>query len=232
MNKYLIAVCIVAASLSYACAERTAVHTVQTAGQDRTEATHAAHDDVTENNRSFGDWLQYGKQQETEGHHEQAKDAFMQAVMLEPDSAEAHYRLGRAYRGLGNVKYALRAFEEAVRLNPDLEEGYVSLGSLYQEMGSEKQALEAYQNVVRIDPRNAGAHYNLGRLYLSMRQKKEAKEAFINAVRNKPDFAEAHYELGVVYVMFNNIAAAIEEYKILVDLDRGLAYRLFGKIYE
>lgn len=232
MNKFLVALCAIAFSFSSACADRMASKNVQAFEEGESEKPVKVQRGADTEDRSFGYWLRYGTEQEKKGRHDNAKEAFKKAVMLDPGSAEAHYRLGRAYRNLGNVKYAIRAFEEAVRIAPGMEEAYYSLATLYQELGSEKQALGAYQNVVRIDPHNAAAYYNLGQIYLSMHLKKEAKEAFLNAVKNKPDFAEAHYGLGTVYVMFNNIAAAIEEYKILVDLDRGLAYRLFGKIYE
>ena len=126
----------------------------------------------------------------------------------------------------------MRAFKEAIRMNPELVEAYVSLGIMYRETGKEQEALQVFQKAVRINPSHALAHYNLGEIYLEMRLKKKAKAAFIKAIDLKPDFAEAYYGLGSMYVMFNEIGSAFDTYKILVDIDRELADKLFKKIYK
>mgnify|MGYP006268701361 CR=1 FL=1 len=60
----------------------------------------------------------------------------------------------------------------------------------------------------------------------------EAIESYKQAIRIKPDLAEAHLNLGMVYLRTGDRGSALEEYKILRNLDKDLADRLFSLIYE
>ena len=50
------------------------------------------------------------------------------------------------------------------------------------------------------------------------------------AIRIKPDDAEAHYNLGRAYLGVGDRGSALEEYKILKDLDKDWANKLFKLI--
>jgi hypothetical protein len=61
---------------------------------------------------------------------------------------------------------------------------------------------------------------------------REAVEALKQAIRIKPDYAEIHYNLGTAYLMLNDRGLALEQYKILKDLDTEKANKLFNLIYK
>jgi hypothetical protein len=46
-----------------------------------------------------------------------------------------------------------------------------------------------------------------------------------------PDDANAHYGLGSVYFLLDDRGAALEEYRILKNIDQDLAAKLFKDIY-
>ena len=50
------------------------------------------------------------------------------------------------------------------------------------------------------------------------------------AMRVKPDDVDAHFRLGLVYLMLNDKGSALYKYKILKDLDKDLAAKLFKRI--
>ena len=52
----------------------------------------------------------------------------------------------------------------------------------------------------------------------------------MQAIRIQPDYAEAHYNLGIVYLSVGNKNVAIEQYKILKNLDMDFAAKLFSFI--
>ena len=56
-------------------------------------------------------------------------------------------------------------------------------------------------------------------------------EAFKQAIRVDPDFAPAHYNMGIIYLNTGDKAAALEEYKILKELNPEMAEMLFKQIY-
>jgi len=62
---------------------------------------------------------------------------------------------------------------------------------------------------------------------------KEAIEAFKQAIRINPDNADAHFCLGCMYVeVKNDRGSALEQYKILKNLDTERANILFNMIYK
>jgi tetratricopeptide (TPR) repeat protein len=56
-------------------------------------------------------------------------------------------------------------------------------------------------------------------------------DAYKKAIRIDPDFASAHYNLGMALLKTGDKAAALDEYKILKDIDKQSADQLFNHIY-
>jgi tetratricopeptide (TPR) repeat protein len=56
--------------------------------------------------------------------------------------------------------------------------------------------------------------------------------SFKNALRIDPEFAPAHYQLGLAYLKNAQRAVALDQYKILKELDEKMADDLFDRIYE
>jgi tetratricopeptide (TPR) repeat protein len=61
---------------------------------------------------------------------------------------------------------------------------------------------------------------------------REAIESFKQAIRIKPDDVDAHYGLGLAYLSLSDKTSALDEYKILKDLDSQMAEELFNLICE
>ncbi|MBA7533929.1 Photosystem I assembly protein Ycf3 [subsurface metagenome] len=71
---------------------------------------------------------------------------------------------------------------------------------------------------------------NLGSAYRSAGDYPKAIEAYQQALQMDPDNPAAHLNLGVCYVDIGDKNSALDEYKILQELDIGLANRLFDPI--
>ncbi len=167
------------------------------------------------------------------GMYKEAIEAFKQVIRIIPNYA-AYYSLGIAYNRLGMYKEAIEAYKHAIKLKLDSAEAHLGLGNNYYKLGMHKEAVEAYKQAIRIKPDEAKVHYNLGVVYgKDLGMNREAIEAYKQAIRIKPDFAEVHYNLGLAYlILSNDRGSALEQYKILKDLDTELANKLFNSIYE
>jgi tetratricopeptide (TPR) repeat protein len=112
---------------------------------------------------------------------------------------------------------------------------HYNLGVVYGKLGFHKDEIEAYKQAIRIDPNNAHAHYNsyynLGIAYGQLGFYKDAIAAFKQAIYIDPDDPEAHYNLGITYILIGDRNSALNEYKILKELDIDLANKLFDLIY-
>jgi tetratricopeptide (TPR) repeat protein len=72
---------------------------------------------------------------------EEAITEFRAALRLRPDDPTAHYDLGIALLGAGQVETAIAEFRAAVRLRPDAAAFYIGLGTALQGSGEFTEAL-------------------------------------------------------------------------------------------
>ena len=80
-----------------------------------------------------------------QGRQRAAADAFARAVVLDPLSSEAHYRLGHSAARTGDFERAVRAWETFVRLSPS-NEGRQQATSALQAARTLSQILETASN--------------------------------------------------------------------------------------
>ena len=82
------------------------------------------------------------------------------------------------------------------------------------------------------NPEDADSYYGLGWAYSQLEEYVLASDALIKAVKLQPDYTYAHYSLGMTYLVQGDRNAALDEYKILMDLDKEIANQLFDMIYQ
>ena len=157
--------------------------------------------------------------------------AYQEAIRLKPDYAEAHYNLGVAYGELGRYQEEIAAYQEAIRLKPDYADAHCNLGVAYGALSRYQEEIAAYQEAIRLQPDLADVHYNLGVAYGELGRYEEEIAAYQEAIRVKPDDADAHFNLGLAYLARGDRGAALEQSRILLNLDPGLAVRLFACMY-
>jgi tetratricopeptide (TPR) repeat protein len=78
-----------------------------------------------------------------QGRLEEARQAFEQAVQVQPDFAQAHHNLGKTFFELRRLKEALDHYQRALRFQPDFAEAHHSLGHLLWETGRTDEAIAA-----------------------------------------------------------------------------------------
>ena len=84
------------------------------------------------------------------------------AVSLDPDHAEARFRLGLAYRDAGNPQAAIDELSAAVRLRPEHGDGHAALGVEFAQMNRLAEALPHLERAVTLAPNQPSSHANLG----------------------------------------------------------------------
>lgn len=110
-------------------------------------------------------WFQRGLFLEEAGAPiEEAVEAYLQAVELNPHAAGALVNLG-------TIRYRLRQFKEAedyytraLEADPNYPLAHFNLGNLYDERGDLSRAYGCYEAALRINPRYGDAHFNLALL--------------------------------------------------------------------
>jgi tetratricopeptide (TPR) repeat protein len=109
-------------------------------------------------------------------------EALKQAVKMNPDDAEAHYKLGTTYGNLGMYKEANDAYKQTIRINPDSAEAYSGIGAVFITSSMYKEAIDAFNQAIRINPDFAEAHYNLACSYSLLGSINKALESLGKAI--------------------------------------------------
>jgi serine protease Do len=166
------------------------------------------------------------------GRDDEAIAAFKQVVSINPEFEEAFFNLGIIYLEAGRFEEGKEAFQNVVRINPQSKTGYYSIAVSCTKLGQYVEAVEAYKRAIQIQPDFTEAHFNLGIVYGELGNTKDEMAAYKEAIRTNPDFAPAHYAIGIAYLKRGDKAAALDEYKILKNLDEATAAKLFDEIYR
>ena len=106
------------------------------------------------------EWYNAGLDLEEAGSP-RAKDAYLKAIELNPQNADAYVNLGRLFQLNGNLKRAKRYYERALDLSPEHQLALYNLGTVFDELNEIERAAEFYLRA----PAVPDAHYNLARIF-------------------------------------------------------------------
>ncbi len=166
---------------------------------------------------------------------ETAANLLEQAVAQNPNSAEAHYLLGRAYGTLarsaslfGRASLASKTheqFDRAVQLDPnhlDARRGLVEFFMVVPGFmgGDEKKAIEQAKEIKKRD--TLVGHRAFAYIYVQQKKPDLARKEYLDGVKEQPNSPQSHYWLGVGYLLIDkdkNYKAAAEEFETSVKLD-------------
>ena len=107
-------------------------------------------------------YLNLGSLLAQNGRTAEAIAVLSKAVSLDPDHAEARFRLGLAYRDAGNPQAAIDELSAAVRLRPEHGDAHAALGVELAQMNRVAEALPHLEKAAMLAPNDPSAHANLG----------------------------------------------------------------------
>jgi tetratricopeptide (TPR) repeat protein len=146
------------------------------------------------------------------GETDKAIEALSHAVKLNPDLAEAWFKLGIAY---GLAEKRDETLETADReINTDSKKP----AKTNSEKAFEK-AVAAYKKIVAANSDDDVAYFNLGRAYNKLNEDEDAAKALRQAVKIKPDDTEYQTELGAILIKLAQYHEAIPPLRKALELD-------------
>lgn len=102
--------------------------------------------------------------EETGAPVEEAVQAYVRAIELNPQAAGALVNLGTIHYRLREFKEAERYYVLALEADPNYPLAHFNLGNLHDERGDLSSAQRCYEAALRINPRYGDAHFNLALL--------------------------------------------------------------------
>ena len=162
--------------------------------------------------------FQQGRSLHRSGDLVGARRQYGQALLLEPDHAEAMHGLGVVEFKSANFARAVELISAAIRQKPAFGNAHFNLGNVYRAMGQLESSRQSYQTAVSLMPDDAQAHVNLGVVLAAMGVPDQAVTAFENAVLLDPRYTEAHANLGFALLDAGRIDAAAISFRKCLEL--------------
>jgi Flp pilus assembly protein TadD len=154
--------------------------------------TATVSNNLPENRTRAREQLEKGKELYRNDQDAESVLAFQEAVRLDPDLAETHFRLGLGYESLGKREEAESEF---------------------------KQAIAAYKRYLEEHHDDVEAHYDLGQTYAGLGQYSEAIREYREATKLKEDDPDIYYDLGVAYTKLAQYDAAASAFSKSLEID-------------
>jgi tetratricopeptide (TPR) repeat protein len=95
------------------------------------------------------------------GEFEEAKQAYIEALRVDPSNKFCWENLGDVFNDLYNFKGAMNAYIKVLTLDPNDKIVWNKLGYVLCMQGQYKKAIQAYNEALRIDPNYARAKYGI-----------------------------------------------------------------------
>ncbi|MCA7897370.1 tetratricopeptide repeat protein [Burkholderia cepacia] len=140
----------------------------------------------------------FGKVLEALGRLDEAEQAFGQALLIEPQSADVLTDLGNLLRVLGRHAEAELAYRLAITVRTDSVLAHANLGAILVDMQRLPEAEAASRQALVLCPDHPEAHYNLGVALQNLDRLPEAEAAYRDAIRCRPGLPQPHNNLGCV----------------------------------
>ena len=151
-------------------------------------------------------------------NHQLAADLIAQAILINPNHADAYFNRGNALKELNQLDAAAASYEKAIRLKPNHASACNNRGIVLQKLNQFAAAVASYDKAVRIDPNYAEAFFNRGVALQELDQFDEALASYNRAAALKPDYAAAHYNGGAVLHKLKRFDEALASYNRAIAL--------------
>lgn len=145
---------------------------------------------------------------------------YQQAIMINPNDADAYYNLGLALSEVGQHDEALMQYENAIQRDPRCAAAYNNMGVIWKERENLQNALWYYGRALEANPNFSQALTNVGVVCNILGRPTEAHMYLLRAVEVAPNYPEAYNNLGVHFRDLGKVRESIEMYDRCVKLDR------------
>jgi len=161
------------------------------------------------------------------------------ALEKDPQNAEAHYLLGKAFLADKRDEQAFREYRSASRLgisgkNIPETSFRETLAGLYSQFNEPEEALKEYIFLIKKFPENPNYYYNAGKIFAARNRSDLAEQYLRKAVSINPKEGRFRFELGMLYYLAKRIKEAGVEFDAALKLNPNDAQVLMymGKILK
>jgi tetratricopeptide (TPR) repeat protein len=134
-----------------------------------------------------------------DGATQEAKEAFLKAIDMNPQYGAAYYNLGLVYRDLEAFDEAQTVLEDALELQYDPQQVRSLLGHIYALKGSLKDAESLFQSLIKEGTPSLEPHRGMVTVRLMQKDLQRALVEALTVVANAPQDPSSFLLLAYVY---------------------------------
>jgi protein O-GlcNAc transferase len=141
-----------------------------------------------------------------------AFERFSRALMLNPNSVQAHASMGDALFALGRFTDAVASFDRALAIEPSRAELLNNRGNALLKLERREEALASYDRSLAFKPGAAEVLCNRGNVLRELGRPEEALADYAASLSSKPDYPQALYHRGAALRDLKRHAQALAAY--------------------
>ncbi len=172
--------------------------------------------------------------------YDMARRELERANALQPETFEILFNLGQTYLRSADYANAEVFLSRALKLKPDSPAALYLLAQVYSEQTRAVDALDLLARAHKLAPEDTDIIFLLARVSMSQNYFEDAIPLLEAGLKIAPKRADLHAALGESYFMSGKVEKAIDEFKVLINLDPsarsyaflGLSYRHLGRFDE
>lgn len=171
-----------------------------------------------------------GQAYQKQGLLARAEAVTREALVIDPENARAHLRMGDLYFRLGWPKSGLESYQQAVQLAPEDPAPRVRLVAGYLEAGQPAQAEDACLESIAQLPEHPDLWLSLGQVFEKQGKQRQAFTTYGQVLTMDPDNATAYARQGRLFCQFGQFTSAESACRqaLNLDPDNGLAHAYLG----
>lgn len=181
------------------------------------DAETAPRGDLSGNFNTAADALAEGTKLLDTGETAQAIDVLLQAVKMDPDLAEAFFKLGIAYSLIEKEDQSV----ENAPIGSSTPDGNDKKAPPKKKNSVKafESAVDGYKKLIAKNKEDDNAYFYLGLSYNKLNEDEDAAKALKEAVKLKPENVEYQIELGSILIKLAQYHEAVPVLKKAVELD-------------
>lgn len=156
------------------------------------------------------------------------------SAQTEEDKPASYYEyLGSKYADRGDLNTAIIYFQKAIQQDPNYLPAYINLGVSFGKKGEYDKGIEILNKALEINPNVQEIYVNLSAIYEKKKDYDNTVDYAQKALLLNRNNVTANYLLGSGYIMQGKTELAIEQYRILSNMNEDtIAVRLLNKIIQ
>jgi len=168
----------------------------------------------------------------THGYLSKAVQAYLRAIVLEPEDFETNLNLSACYFQLGKYELAEQYCKAAIELNPHDAHAHSNLGIIYDSQNRLYEAIREYKASLEIDTRQPKLLVNLGSTYMRQDRFKQAVTTFEMAAELDPDDSSPWEQMGSCHYRMAGYDEAEQAFRkaVAIDSHSAKAHRGLGVV--